>query len=118
MLKKQALVFLLLIVLSKSTFSQVTAKTPAKETKPSGAAKGSLAADMDCTVKLNGSPNFIQVKAYSPLVVPLKTGVNSIEATSMDKKSSFRTSVKGVPGELTLVEISFYDDSRFLEYVK
>jgi ankyrin repeat protein len=118
MLKKQVLVFLLLVIISKSTFSQVPKKTPANASKTAAAAKGSLAADMDCTVKLNGSPNPIQVKAYSPLVVTLKTGENSLEATSSDKKSSFRTTVKAVTGETTLVEISFYDDSRFLEYVK
>lgn len=118
MLKKQAIVFLLLVVISKSTFSQAPQKTPAKESKSAGVAKGSLAADMDCSVKLNGSASPVQVKAYTPLLVSLKPGENSVEATSSDKKSSFRTSVKAVPGETTLVEISFFDDRRFLEYVK
>ena len=115
---KQAIVFLFLVVIIKSNFAQAPQKTPAKESKSAGAAKGSLAADMDCSVKLNGSPALIQVKAYTPLLVSLKAGENTVEATSSDKKSSFRTNVKAVPGETTLVEISFFDDRRFLEYVK
>src|SRR4051794_41117011 len=118
MLKKHLFVFLLLAISSKNAFAQAPKKTPAKETKSAGAAKGSLAADMDCTVKLNGSPNPVSVKAYTPLTVPLKVGENSLEAVSSDKKSHFNTTVKGVAGENVLVEISFFDDRRFLEYVK
>lgn len=118
MLKKQFFVFLLLVIISKNTFAQAPKKTPAKETKSAGAAKGSLAADMDCTVKLNGSITAISVKAYTPLTVPIKVGDNSLEAISSDKKSSFRTTITGVAGENVLVEISFFDDRRFLEYVK
>lgn len=118
MSKKQAIVLLFLFIVSGNTFSQAPKKTPASGSAGTGIAKGSLAADMDCSVKLNGSPNPISVKAYTPLVVSLKPGENTIEATSSDKKSSFKTSVKSVPGETTLVEISFFDDRRFLEYVK
>lgn len=118
MLKKHGLVFLVLIIISETAFPQAAKKAPVKESKTSGASKGTLAADLDCSVKLNGSPNPIQVKAFTPLVVALRPGDNSLEATSSDKKSSFRTTVKGVPGETTLIEISFFDDSRFLEYVK
>jgi hypothetical protein len=118
MLKKQLFVFLLLVIISKNGIAQATKKTPAKESKSTGAAKGSLAADMDCTVKLNGSPTLVAVKAYTPLTISLKAGENTIEAVSTDKKSSFSTTVKGVPGENILVEISFFDDRRFLEYVK
>jgi hypothetical protein len=117
MLKKQFFVFLLLVIISENIVAQAPKKAAAKESK-SGSAKGSLAADMDCTVKLNGSPNPVSLKAYTPLTVPLKVGDNSIEAISADKKSSFKTTVKGVAGENILVEISFFDDRRFLEYVK
>ncbi len=117
MLKKQLFVFLLLAIISKDTFAQAPKKTAGKEGK-SAAAKGQLAADMDCSVKLNGSVTAFSVKAYSPLTVSLKVGDNSIEAISADKKSSVRTTIKGIPGENILVEISFFDDKRFLEYVK
>lgn len=117
MLKKQAFVFLLIMICA-TAFPQAVKKAPPKESKTPGASKGSLTADLDCSVKLNGSPNLIQVKAFTPLIVALKTGDNTLEATSADKKSSFKSTVKGVAGETTLVEISFFDDSRFLEYVK
>jgi hypothetical protein len=118
MLKKQLFVFLLLAIISKNTFAQAPKKTTVKDAKSGGAAKGSLAADMDCTVKLNGSPTPIAIKAYTPFTVSLRAGENTLEAVSVDKKSRFNTTVKGVPGENTLVEISFFDDRRFLEYVK
>src|SRR4051812_32607562 len=117
MLKRQAIAFLIMLLsVVNSSFAQAPKKTATKET--AGAAKGSLAADMDCTVKINGSPNSITVKAYTPLTVNIRTGDNSVEAISTDKKSSFKTSIKGVAGQTALVEISFFDDRRFLEYVK
>jgi hypothetical protein len=118
MLKSHVFVFFLFVFISKTAFPQDAKKAPAKESKTTGVSKGSLAADLDCSVKLNGSPNPIQVKAFTPLIVTIRSGDNSLEATSADKKSSFKATVKGVPGETTLVEISFFDDSRFLEYVK
>lgn len=85
---------------------------------PKAAAKGTLAADMDCTVKLNGAAKVISLKAYTPLEVILKVGDNSIEAQSIDKKANYRNSVVGVAGTTTIVEISFFDDSKFLDYIK
>jgi ankyrin repeat protein len=82
------------------------------------AAKGTLAADMDCTVKLNGGAKLISLKAYTPLEVVLKVGDNSVEATSTDKKASFRNTIIGKAGETVIVEISFFDDSKFLDYIK
>lgn len=118
MLQKQTIAFLMLLLfIGNSSFAQVPAKSTTKETS-GGAAKGSLSADMDCTVKLNGAPKLIAVKAYTPLVVNIKSGDNTVEAVSTDKKSSFKTTVKGVAGQTAIVEISFFDDSRFLEYVK
>jgi ankyrin repeat protein len=73
---------------------------------------------MDCTVKLNGGTKLINLKAYTPLEVVLKVGDNSIEATSVDKKATFRNSVTGKAGETVVVEISFFDDSKFLDYIK
>lgn len=108
------------------TVTNSSAQAPKKTTtpvKPGGkpavaAAKGTLAADMDCTVKLNGGTKLINLKAYTPLEVILKVGDNSVEATSNDKKASFRNSVTGKAGETVVVEISFFDDSKFLDYIK
>lgn len=118
MLQKQAIAFLMMLFIVNASVAQAPKKPAAKDAAGGGAAKGSLAADMDCTVKLNGSPTSIAVKAYTPLTVTIKTGDNTIEAISTDKKSSVKTSVKGLAGQTTLVEISFFDDKRFLEYVK
>ncbi len=96
-------------------------KKPAAGSKGAPAkasAKGTLAADMDCTVKINGAAKLINLKAYAPLEVVLKVGDNSIEAVSIDKKSTYRNSIIGKPGETVIVEISFFDDSKFLDYIK
>ncbi len=102
------------------SFAQAPTKTTAaaKPIASKAPAKGTLAADMDCTVKINGAAKLITVKAYTPLEVVLKVGDNSIEATSIDKKASYRNSVTGKAGEKTLIEISFFDDSKFLDYIK
>ncbi len=119
MLQQKAIAFFtMFLFIGAITFAQAPKKGVAKETSTGSGPKGSLSADMDCTVKINGGPNSIAVKAYVPLIVNIKTGDNKLEALSTDKKSSFKTSVKGVPGQTTIVEISFFDDSRFLEYVK
>jgi hypothetical protein len=118
MLKRRTIeFFVLFLLLIHTSYAQVSKATPVKK-ESSGTAKGTLAADMDCTVKLNGSPKLVNLKAYTPLVVNLKTGENSVEALSSDKKSSVRKTIKGVAGDTALIEISFFDDSRFLEYVK
>ncbi|HET6227093.1 MAG TPA: ankyrin repeat domain-containing protein [Bacteroidia bacterium] len=117
MLRVQIQFFALLLLLTTFSFAQVPKTVPAKR-EGSGVARGTLAADMDCTVRLNGSPKLLNLKAYTPLVVNLKTGDNNVEATSTDKKSNVKKTIKGVAGDTTLVEISFFDDSRFLEYVK
>ncbi len=102
-----------------STLSGQAPKKPAiKETKNTGAAKGTFAADMDCFVKLNGSVNPLAVKAFTPVTIPIKVGENAVEAIASDKKSNFRTTAKGIAGETVIVEISFFDDSKFLEYIK
>jgi ankyrin repeat protein len=110
------------------SFAQAPKKTtaPAKggaAVKPGGkppiaSAKGTLAADMDCSVKLNGGTKLISLKAYTPLEVILKVGDNAVEATSTDKKASFHSSVTGKAGETVVVEISFFDDNKFLDYIK
>ncbi len=111
---------LVLLTASSSVFSQ--AKKPAAGAKaapaPKVSAKGTLAADMDCTVKLNGAAKVISLKAYTPLDVILKVGDNSIEAQSVDKKANYRNTIIGVAGTTTIVEISFFDDSKFLDYIK
>lgn len=117
MLKRQAITFFTIFLFAGSTSFAQVAKSNTRETG-GGAAKGSLSADLDCTVKLNGAPKLITVKAYTPLVVNIRSGDNTVEAVSMDKKSKYKTTVKGVAGQTTVVEISFFDDSRFLEYVK
>lgn len=107
-----------------SSFAQAPKKPAgaASKTAPANAkattTKGTLAADMDCSVKINGSTKLVALKAYSPMDVTLKIGDNSIEATSSDKKSTFRNTVIGKAGETVIVEISFFDDSKFLDYIK
>ncbi|MGZ4035721.1 MAG: ankyrin repeat domain-containing protein [Bacteroidia bacterium] len=121
-----SVVVLFLLIISADSFAQAkkTNTPPAKGAPvkgakgPVAAAKGTLAADMDCTVKLNGGTKLISLKAYTPLEVVLKAGDNSVEATSTDKKASFHNSVTGKPGETVVVEISFFDDSKFLDYIK
>lgn len=112
---------LLVIILSSPTSLFAQAKKPAggkAAPAPAKAAKGTLAADMDCTVKINGAAKLISLKAYTPLDVILKVGDNSIEATSMDKKSTYRNNITGKAGETVIVEISFFDDNKFLDYIK
>lgn len=83
-----------------------------------GAAKGTLAADMDCTVKINNGAKPVMLKAYTPLDVTLKPGNNTIDALASDKKSTYKRTVTAKAGETVLVEISFFEDGKFLDYVK
>ena len=114
-------VFMLVFFTTNSTLFAQGAKKPATgKGAPvvKAAAKGTLAADMDCAVKLNGAAKVINLKAYTPLDVVLKVGNNTIEAVSLDKKATYRNSVIGKAGEKIIVEISFFDDTKFLDYIK
>ena len=99
-----------------------TAKTPAKP--PANTknikARGIIAADLDCIVTVNASKKTVNVKAYTASVVILTYGANVIEAVSTDKKmpSTFKTTVTVTDTTKQIVEISFFDDRKFLEYVK
>jgi hypothetical protein len=112
------------IMLFASTVTVAFAQAPKKNTSSSktpvvkGIAKGTLAPDMDCTVKLNGVAKLISLKAYTPLDVILKPGDNIFEAITVDKKSTIKNTVVGKPGETVIVEISFFDDNKFLDYIK
>ena len=108
---------LLLFIFNSSVFAQ-GAKKPAAAPAGKGTAKGTLAADMDCSVKINGSTVVIAVKAYTPKEVTLKVGENKIEAVSSDKKSKYSRSVTVKAGENAIIEISFFEDGKFLDYVK
>lgn len=100
----------------------IIAQTPKNGTTKGGTtkgtAKGTLAADMDCLVKINGSAKPLSILAYNPTDVTINVGDNSIEATSSDKSSTFRKTVTAKAGETIIVEISFFDDGKFLDYVK
>lgn len=113
-LKHIFLVFLLLASVAFS-YGQPAAKPAKGKPVPT---KATLAADMDCSVKINGAAKLIMVKAYTPLAAAINSGENSIEAVSADKKSTFKTTAIGKVGETTLIEISFFDDSKFLDYIK
>lgn len=118
-----SLAVLLLAFFTTSTTVFAQAKKPAPKggaaaPASKAGAKGKLAADMDCSVKLNGGAKLIAVKAYTPLDVVLKVGDNQIEATSADKKATYRNTIVGKAGETVIVEISFFDDSKFLDYIK
>ncbi|MCK6650790.1 MAG: ankyrin repeat domain-containing protein [Bacteroidia bacterium] len=109
-------IFIFFITIQSSVFAQGAKKAAAPAGK--GTAKGTLAADMDCSVKINGSTVVIAVKAYTPKEVTLKVGENKIEAVSSDKKSKYNRSVTVKAGENTIIEISFFEDGKFLDYVK
>lgn len=111
----QKFVVVILIFSTQSLFSQ--AKKPGAAAGK-GSAKGTLAADMDCNVKVNGAAKLIAVKAYTAQAVVLKVGENSIEATSTDKKSTYKRNIAAKSGETVLIEISFFDPAKFLDYVK
>lgn len=113
-----ALAFIFLIF-SHPVFSQ--GKKPASAASAAaakGTAKGTIAADLDCSVKINGAAKLVAVKAYTPVDVPLKVGDNSIEAISSDKKSTYKRTINAKSGETKLIEVSFFDDTKFLDYVK
>jgi hypothetical protein len=125
MLRKYNFLSFIVVVLvwfsAISTVFAQGAKKPVAGAKAGAAkasAKGTMAADMDCTVKLNGAAKLINLKAYTGMEVVLKVGDNSIEAVSLDKKSTYRNSITAKSGETVLVEISFFDDSKFLDYIK
>ncbi|MFL5765628.1 MAG: ankyrin repeat domain-containing protein [Bacteroidia bacterium] len=112
---------MLVCLVCNTSFAQAPPKKPAPGAKaPAGptSAKGTLAADMDCMVKINGSAKPVAVKAYNPLDVTLKVGENTIDAEGSDKKSKFHTTVTAKAGDKLIVEISFFDDSKFLDYIK
>ncbi len=83
-------------------------------------ARGIIAADLDCVVKVNGAAKLVNVKAYTQSVVWLTYGINNIEASPADKKNtaSFRTTIDVKDTSKQIVEISFFDDKKFLDYVK
>lgn len=109
--------FLFLFLFLGTTFIFAQGKPGAPKGKPVPT-KATLAADMDCSVKINGAAKLVMVKAYSPAPATINVGENFIEAISADKKSTFNTTVIGRAGESVVVEISFFDDSKFLEYIK
>src|ERR1035437_2928053 len=96
------------------------AKKPSTQAvKPSKiTVKATIAADMDCLVTINGSGMKWNAKAHTPLPVTLVGGDNSIDAVSTDQKSTFHTTVKANAGETPIIEVSFFDDSKFLDYIK
>lgn len=83
-------------------------------------ARGIIAADMDCAVKLNGNTKLVNVTAYTAKVIILNYGLNTIEASSLDKTkpATFKTTVDVKDTTKQIIEISFYDDKKFLDYVK
>jgi hypothetical protein len=108
-----AIVFSFVFIESASAQAK---KPAAAAAKPS--AKGTLAADMDCLVKVNGSAKAFNVKAFTPMEVTINVGDNFIEATTIDKKSTYKRTIKAKAGETVIVEISFFDDGKFLDYIK
>jgi hypothetical protein len=115
----RSLFALLFFALFLQPLSAQPKKPAGGKTPPTkGTAKGTLAADMDCLVKINGSAKPVSIKAYTPTDVSINVGDNTIEATSSDKKSTFRRTVSAKAGETVIVEISFFDDAKFLDYVK
>ncbi len=125
------LTFLFVVFISGPAFSQATKAKPAaaktttanKTTAPGGKnikARGIIAADMDCIVTVNGAKKTVNVKAFTASVVILNSGLNTIDAVSTDKTmpSSYKTTVTVKDTNKQIIEISFFDDRKFLDYVK
>jgi hypothetical protein len=110
--------FILIVFVFSNHFLFSQATKPATAQAGKGSAKGTLAADMDCSVKINGSAKPVALKAFTAQVVPLKVGENNIEALSTDKKATYKRSVTAKPGETVFIEISFFEEGKFLDYVK
>lgn len=114
---KTVLFISLTILINNQIFAQAK-KGGAATAAKGGSAKGTLAADMDCMVKVNGSAKLYSAKAYTALDITLKVGDNVIEATTTDKKSTYRRDIKAKAGETVIIEISFFEDGKFLDYIK
>jgi Ankyrin repeats (many copies) len=96
-------------------------KTTAGKPNPKNIkARAIIAADMDCAVKINGSAKIINAKAFAPSYAILNYGINQIEATSSDKTAGavFRTTIDVKDSTRQIIEISFFDGNKFLDYVK
>ena len=116
---KSILVIFCLFFIFQTTLAQPPKKNPAQGGKPGKVSvKATIAADLDCLVTINGSATKLNVKAYTPMPVTLVGGDNTIDAISTDKKSTFHTSIKAIAGETPIIEVSFFDDSKFLDYIK
>lgn len=119
LLTKSIRLIFCLFFISETTFAQPAKKAPAQGGKIGKViVKATIAADMDCLVTINNSATKINVKAYTPMPATLVSGENSIDAISIDKKSTFHSSIKANAGETPVIEVSFFDDSKFLDYIK
>lgn len=99
------------------------ASSPAAKKLPAGklgkgTVKAIVAVDMDCSVKINGAAKPLNVKAGATVPVQLNFGENTIEAISADKKSVFKNIIKVQAGETPRVEVSFYANNKFIDYIK
>jgi len=130
-LLKTTLITVFLICIAEHGIAQTPAKktsttNTAKTTKPAQVntknikARGVIAADLDCIVKINGAAKTINVKASTASVVILPYGINTIEATSTDKgsPSTFKKTIDVKDTMRQIIDISFFDDKKFLDYVK
>lgn len=96
---------------------QAQPKTGAKVVSKT-AAKGNIAADIDCIVKVNGAAKTYTVKGFEPQEVPLKVGDNAIEATTLDKSTTIKRKVYAKTGETVLIELTFLEDGKIFDYIK
>ncbi len=94
------------------------AKPAAKVDKKKVPVKATIVADIDCTVKINGAVKAIDVKAFKAMPVVLMSGENTLEAVTLDKKSTFKKTVDAAAGSTPAVEFTFLSDNKFLEYIK
>ncbi len=83
-------------------------------------ARGIIAADLDCIVTINGAKKTVNVKAFTASVVILQYGDNTITAVSSDKTmpSTFKTVINVKDTMKQIIEVTFFDDRKFLDYVK
>ena len=130
-LLKTLLITLVFVAFATNTSFSQTAKTKTATTAKATASKapvntknikarGIIAADMDCSVVVNGAKKVINVKSGVASVVILLYGPNTIEATSTDKSmpSTFKTVITVKDTTKQIVEVSFFDDRKFLDYIK
>ncbi len=98
---------------AKKSLTKTTVIKPAK-----GPVKATITTDMDCSLIINSGAKPIIIKAGITTPILLNIGENKIEATATDKKSVYKNVIKVEAGETPKVEVSFFANNKFIDYIK